>query len=388
MASGGAAASLPVLQFFEDIGIPILEGYGLTEASSSATAATIDFRHRRLGCVGVPLPGVTVKIVDPDTFKELATSVPALSAPAQEEGEESAEGEVLLAGPIVMRGYHNNPVANERVFLTIDGQRFLRTGDLGRLVAGRRFLQITGRLREIFKLENGKFVAPGPLEDVYAAGPYVAQCLAVGINQPSTSLLIVPNYAAIVEYARDQGKAELLGLIPPELVAVSAKGSASATLTLLAEYMRPIEPTALPTVLSVECAEAQQQQREQSANPSPSNPSGSANPSNPTASSSGESERAREIRERFSKLFHHEDFILLITEEVSPSITLDNPNPGTNPTYSLPDRQQRRLGASLRPPHQLAAAAAPLHPGNPNHRTLASPSTMSLTLTNPRRTSS
>jgi long-subunit acyl-CoA synthetase (AMP-forming) len=71
MAAGGAATSLPVLQFFEDIGIPIMEGYGLTETSPIITLGTVDWSARRLGCVGVPIPGVTVRIVDPETLQQL-----------------------------------------------------------------------------------------------------------------------------------------------------------------------------------------------------------------------------------------------------------------------------------------------------------------------------
>jgi long-chain acyl-CoA synthetase len=81
MGAGGAATSLPVLQFFEDIGIPIMEGYGLTETSPVITAGSLDFSNRRLGCVGVPLQGVDVKIIDPATGEVL---------PADTDGEVSS----------------------------------------------------------------------------------------------------------------------------------------------------------------------------------------------------------------------------------------------------------------------------------------------------------
>ncbi len=70
MAAGGAAASLPVLKFFEDIGIPICEGYGLTETSPIITSGPRNWDQRRLGCVGVPIPGVRVRIIDPETLEE------------------------------------------------------------------------------------------------------------------------------------------------------------------------------------------------------------------------------------------------------------------------------------------------------------------------------
>lgn len=71
MGAGGAATSLPVLQFFEDIGIPVIEGYGLTETAPIITAGSVDFSNRRLGCVGVPLPGQDVRIIDPNTNEVL-----------------------------------------------------------------------------------------------------------------------------------------------------------------------------------------------------------------------------------------------------------------------------------------------------------------------------
>ena len=71
MAAGGAAASLPVLKFFEDISIPICEGYGLTETSPIITSGPRNWDQRRLGCVGVPIPGVRVRIIDPETLQEM-----------------------------------------------------------------------------------------------------------------------------------------------------------------------------------------------------------------------------------------------------------------------------------------------------------------------------
>jgi long-chain acyl-CoA synthetase len=114
MAAGGAATSLTVLQFFEDIGVPICEGYGLTETSPVISSGTVGWSKRRLGCVGVMLDGVTVKIVDPETLQEL---------PSQEE-----DGEICVNGPNVMRGYRNNDEANKEVFFWLNGMKYFRTG--------------------------------------------------------------------------------------------------------------------------------------------------------------------------------------------------------------------------------------------------------------------
>ncbi len=125
--AGGAATSPLVLQFFEDIGIPILEGYGLTETSPIITASGPSWDVRRLGCVGVAIKDVTVRIADPD-----GNEVPS--------GE---DGEVTCSGPNVMLRYRHNEAATKEVFYERDGKKFFRTGDMGRMVDG-KFLKITG----------------------------------------------------------------------------------------------------------------------------------------------------------------------------------------------------------------------------------------------------
>jgi len=178
LTCGGAAMPQPVLEFFEAIGLPVLEGYGLTETAPTVTMNGAALRDRLLGSVGLPLRGVTVAVVDPDSLQPLPPDT---------------DGEVAVAGPTVMRGYHNNPQASQEVFfLDQQGQRFFRTGDLGRLVGG-RFLKITGRIKEQFKLENGKFVVPAPLEDALARSPLVLQVFVYGHNRPHTVALVVPN---------------------------------------------------------------------------------------------------------------------------------------------------------------------------------------------------
>lgn len=180
MGAGGAATSLPVLRFFEDIGIPILEGYGLTESSPIICASTTSWINRKIGTCGVPLSGVIVKILNPETLEDVI----------------SGDGEICVAGPNVMVGYHNNARANAEVFFIKDGMRFLRTGDIGRWHDD-KFLRVTGRLKEQFKLLNGKYVVPIPLEDTLCRSPYITQALLYGDNRPFTVALIVPNAAEI-----------------------------------------------------------------------------------------------------------------------------------------------------------------------------------------------
>jgi long-chain acyl-CoA synthetase len=139
--------------------------------------------------VGTPLHNVTVKILDPDTKQE---------RPAD------TDGEICVAGPSVMTGYRNNPQvdhhhlhvsifrsltlthvrslffsqANDEVFFQKDGKKFFRTGDLGRMVEG-KFLKVTGRIKEQYKLENGKYVVPAPLEDAMTRSLYIAQVCTI-----------------------------------------------------------------------------------------------------------------------------------------------------------------------------------------------------------------
>ncbi len=84
---------------------------------------------------------------------------------------------------------------------------------MGRIIDN-KFLKITGRIKEQFKLENGKFVVPAPCEDVFTRGPYISQCMILGANHPHTIALIVPNYVEIAKYAEEHGKTELLANIP------------------------------------------------------------------------------------------------------------------------------------------------------------------------------
>jgi long-subunit acyl-CoA synthetase (AMP-forming) len=115
-----------------------------------------------------------------------------------------------------MTGYRKNKAANEEVFYQHNGERYFRTGDMGRMVEG-KFLKLTGRIKEQFKLENGKYVVPAPLEDVYCRSPYIAQMFLTGMNHPNTIVLIVPNYANLALWYEKFGK-ELESKMPAESV--------------------------------------------------------------------------------------------------------------------------------------------------------------------------
>jgi long-chain acyl-CoA synthetase len=155
--SGGAPLGVRLGHFYRGAGITILEGYGLTETTAGATLNLTN--HLRIGSVGRPIPGNAVKIAE--------------------------DGEVLISGPIVMRGYWQNDAANQEVF---EGQWF-KSGDLGRL-DDEGFLYITGRKKELIVTAGGKNVAPAVLEDRLRAHPLVSQCMVVGDNQPFIASLI------------------------------------------------------------------------------------------------------------------------------------------------------------------------------------------------------
>jgi long-chain acyl-CoA synthetase len=155
--SGGAPLGARLGHFYRGAGITILEGYGLTETTAGATLNLST--ALRVGSVGKPIPGTSVKIAE--------------------------DGEVLIGGPIVMRGYWQNDAANQEVF---DGHWF-KSGDLGRL-DDEGFLYITGRKKELIVTAGGKNVAPAVLEDRLRAHPLVSQCMVVGDNQPFIAALI------------------------------------------------------------------------------------------------------------------------------------------------------------------------------------------------------
>ncbi|MEO0010674.1 MAG: hypothetical protein RIQ39_263 [Actinomycetota bacterium] len=155
--SGGAPLGARLGHFYRGAGITILEGYGLTETTAGATLNLSSALH--IGSVGKPIPGTSVKIAE--------------------------DGEVLIGGPIVMRGYWQNDGANQEAF---DG-KWLKSGDLGRL-DDEGFLYITGRKKELIVTAGGKNVAPAVLEDRLRAHPLVSQCMVVGDNQPFIAALI------------------------------------------------------------------------------------------------------------------------------------------------------------------------------------------------------
>ncbi len=183
--TGAAACPVKMAKVFSAAGIPIREGYGLTETSPGLTIGRYDKGGAMLGTVGPALPNVEI-MIDPS------------------EGEyKEGEGEILAFGPNIMMGYYNKPDATAAVMKDIDGKRWFRTGDVGKLVkgpGGENFLKITDRKKELLKTSGGKYVAPAPIENKFKEDFLIEQMMVVGEKQKFVSALIVPAEEALKDW--------------------------------------------------------------------------------------------------------------------------------------------------------------------------------------------
>jgi long-chain acyl-CoA synthetase len=172
--SGSAPLSVELLEFFWSVGLPIYQGYGLTETSPIVTASLP--QSYKVGTVGRPIPGVEVKIAE--------------------------DGEILVKGNCVMQGYYHKAEQTRETF-TADG--WLKTGDIGRLDED-GFLLITDRKKELLKTAGGKFVAPAPIENLLKASPLISNAMVVGDRQKFPAVLVVANFAGIEDEAHKAGR--------------------------------------------------------------------------------------------------------------------------------------------------------------------------------------
>jgi long-chain acyl-CoA synthetase len=172
--SGGAALGERLGHFFRGVGITILEGYGMTEVTAAATVNRPS--RNKIGTVGLPIPGASVRI--------------------------AGDGEVLLRGPMVFPGYWQNEAATKEL---IDAEGWVRTGDIGSL-DDEGFLQITGRKKELIVTAGGKNVSPAVLEDRLRAHALISQCMVVGDNRPYVAALVTIDEEMLPQWKQRHGK--------------------------------------------------------------------------------------------------------------------------------------------------------------------------------------
>jgi long-chain acyl-CoA synthetase len=172
--SGGAALSERLCHFFRGIGVTVLEGYGLTETTAAATVNRPE--RNKIGTVGLPLPGVGIKIAD--------------------------DGEILISGKNVFPGYWRNEAATKEVFIE-DG--WFATGDVGELDE-EGFLKITGRKKELIVTAGGKNVSPAVLEDRLRSHALISQCMVVGDGRPFVAALITLDPETLGPWQERHGK--------------------------------------------------------------------------------------------------------------------------------------------------------------------------------------
>ncbi len=170
--SGGAPLSKKLSYAFWGAGIPILQGYGMTEACVVSANRPND---SKVGSIGTPFEGIEMKIAESD-------------------------GEILVRGPNVMQGYYNNPAETAKA---IDDDGFYHTGDVGYVDKDGRYY-LTDRLKDLFKLSNGKYVAPLQVESLLKQSPLVSQAVVVGSGRKQVGALIVPDWDALKETLREE----------------------------------------------------------------------------------------------------------------------------------------------------------------------------------------
>ena len=224
-ASGGAPLSADIARFFWAAGLPIMEGFGLTETSPVITVNW--FGRARFGSVGKVLPGIEVKI--------------------------AADGEILTRGPNVMKGYFNKPEATAEV---MSAGGWFHTGDIGEVDA-HGFLKITDRKKDIIVTAGGKNIAPQPIESLVKTNPFVLSAVMIGDKRKYPIMLVVPNMEPLRKWAEAEGMKGRTdtALLSDIVVHNKLTGEIKKTLRELAQYEMPKKFLILDRDFTIEAGE-------------------------------------------------------------------------------------------------------------------------------------
>lgn len=223
--SGGGPLAPHIARFFHGAGVLILEGYGLTE-TSPVTNVNLPGRMR-IGTVGPPFPSTEIRLAE--------------------------DGEILIRGPQVMKGYYENPDATAQV---IDADGWFATGDIGELDPD-GFLRITDRKKDLLVTAGGKNVAPQPVQNAAKESAFVAEAVMLGDRRPYTILLVVPNFDSLEAWARHKGLSwsDRRDLADRPEVRDKLEREVAARLDGFARYERPKKVLPIERELSLEAGE-------------------------------------------------------------------------------------------------------------------------------------
>jgi long-chain acyl-CoA synthetase len=208
-------------------GIPVSEGYGLTETSPVISVSQVSPPDFRIGCVGTLVDCIELKIAE--------------------------DGEICVRGDSVMVGYYKNPEATAEA---IDSEGWFHTGDIGEMVEG-KYLKITDRKKEIFKTSGGKYVAPQLVENRLKESAFIEQCMVVGAGQKFPSALIIPEFTALAVWCKQHGISEgtPAELIQNKEVIRKLEEEVLSTMGSVAKYEQVKKFVLLPRLFTVQDGE-------------------------------------------------------------------------------------------------------------------------------------
>ena len=230
MVSGGSALNPELAMLFTGAGVPILQGYGLTETSPVIAVNTL--KNNRFGTVGNPIPDVEV-IIAPD-------------------------GEILSRGPHIFKGYFNKPAESSEAFIADDrgGDPWFKTGDIG-ILDEHGFLKITDRKKDLIKTTSGKIIAPQYIEGLLSQSEFIEHVFIIGNNRKYLSALVVPDFETVSTWALEQGIdcQDRKDLVNDSRVVKKIRSEINRMTSGLADYEKVKRISLLPQDFTIEAGE-------------------------------------------------------------------------------------------------------------------------------------